>query len=221
MTKINGIIFDMDGLLVDSESVYYEGTQLVADQYQLPYTKATYLQSLGLSDQAMHQMYHEQYDELIGQSNVEAFIHESYTYCYELLASGAAALKPGVNELFAYCELQGIQKVVASSNTRGLITLLLTKAGIINQFSAIFSVEDVPQAKPDPALFLKAQKWLDLPKEEVLVLEDSRNGILAAHAASIPVIMIPDLLPAPADIERLVTLESLHQVPAYLQNLNP
>ncbi|MFD2728447.1 HAD family hydrolase [Enterococcus camelliae] len=216
MTELKAIIFDMDGLLVDSETVYYEGTQQIADEFGLPFTKETYLAGLGISDEELHLFYHKLYDDQIGYQEVERFIVVSYAHCVTLFQAGRAQLKSGARELLAFCHEKKIATVVASSNSRELITLLLEKTGIFNQFQAIFSVEDVHRAKPDPALFLAAAKHLGYDKESLLVLEDSKNGLIAANQAGIPVIMIPDLLPAPADVPVLTVLPQLDSVPAFL-----
>lgn len=215
MTKLTGIIFDMDGLLVDSELVYYEGTQHIADRLSLPFTKETYLAGLGISDEELHRYYHQLYDAQVGHDEVERFIQVSYDYCVSLFEAGHVKLKPGVHELLAFCRAKKIKTVVASSNTKKLITLLLNETGIFEQFEAIISADDVPRAKPDPAIFLAAREYLQAERRELLVLEDSKNGLLAAQAAGIPVVMIPDLLPPP-DMPDLQVLSQLTDVPDFL-----
>ena len=97
------------------------------------------------------------------------------------------------NSLFL--EEHQIPKVVASSNQRAVIELLLKKNNLFERFETIVSAENVQRAKPDPEIFLLANQKLGTAKKETLILEDSQNGILAASAAEIPVVMVPDLLP--------------------------
>lgn len=107
---------------------------------------------------------------------------------------GAVQLKPGVIELLDFLEEHRIPKVVASSNQRHIIELLLEKNQLTNYFETIVSAENVKRAKPDPEIFLLAHEYLGTKKQETLVLEDSKNGILAAASAEIPVIMIPEFV---------------------------
>lgn len=213
---LRAIIFDMDGLLIDSEQVYYRGSQEIADQYGFAYSKETYLNGLGLSDEELAAWYHTQYDALHGNTKVDAFVTDSYAHCLTLFDEGQGVLKPGVLDVLDFCHTRGIKTCVASSNTRELVEKLLQKQGILERFDAIFTADDVPFAKPDPALFLAAQEFLKFPKEELLVLEDSHNGILAANRAGISVIMIPDLLPPTVEMQMEAVLESLSDVPTYL-----
>ncbi len=216
MTKLKLIIFDMDGLLIDSEQVYYAGSQKIADQYQFDYTKETYLNGLGMSDEDLYRWYHEQYDELHGKELVERFITESYDCCLEMFEQGDGKLKAGVIELLDFCHDRKIKTCVASSNTRRLVEKLLQKQGILERFDAIFTADDVAQAKPDPALFLAAKEYFQTDVSEMLVLEDSHNGILAANQAQMAVIMIPDLLPPTVEMQMEAVLASLLDVPEYL-----
>ena len=132
-------------------------------------------------------------------------------------------------ELLTYLKANKIKWVIASSNQRAVIDELLEQAELTAYFSTVVSAEDVPKAKPDPAIFLAAQNLLGTKKEETLVLEDydvngiwnnydSQNGVLAAYRAEIPVIMVPDLLPPDADLKNktVAVVSSLHEVPKFL-----
>lgn len=216
MAKLEVLIFDMDGLLIDSEQVYYLGSQKIADQYEMAYTKETYLEGLGLSDEELYAWYHEIYDDIHGADLVTRFIEESYACCLDLFEQGEGKLKPGVVEVLDFCAQHQIKTCVASSNTRPLVKQLLEKQGIFERFDAVFTADDVAKAKPDPALFIAAKEYFQTQPQHMLVLEDSHNGILAANRADISVIMIPDLLPPTVDMQMEAVLESLSDVPHYL-----
>lgn len=212
------VIFDMDGLLFDTEIVYYEASQMVADQMGFPYDKELYLKYLGVSDEEVWANYHQIFASF-GKNNVQKFIKGAYEETIRRFSLGAVQLKPGVNELLDFLEEHRIPKVVASSNQRHIIELLLEKNQLTNYFETIVSAENVKRAKPDPEIFLLAHEYLGTKKQETLVLEDSKNGILAAASAEIPVIMIPDLLAPSEDLQQktLAVLSSLHEVPGYLK----
>ncbi|EPM6850943.1 HAD family hydrolase [Enterococcus hirae] len=212
------VIFDMDGLLFDTEIVYYEASQMVADQMGFPYDKELYLKYLGVSDEEVWANYHQIFASF-GKNNVQKFINDAYEETIRRFSLGAVQLKPGVIELLDFLEEHRIPKVVASSNQRHIIELLLEKNQLANYFETIVSAENVKRAKPDPEIFLLAHEYLGTKKQETLVLEDSKNGILAAASAEIPVIMIPDLLAPSEDLQQktLAVLSSLHEVPGYLK----
>lgn len=212
------VIFDMDGLLFDTEIVYYEASQMVADQMGFPYDKELYLKYLGVSDEEVWANYHQIFASF-GENNVQKFINDAYEETIRRFSLGAVQLKPGVIELLDLLEEHRIPKVVASSNQRHIIELLLEKNQLTNYFETIVSAENVKRAKPDPEIFLLAHEYLGTKKQETLVLEDSKNGILAAASAEIPVIMIPDLLAPSEDLQQktLAVLSSLHEVPGYLK----
>ena len=212
------VIFDMEGLLFDTEIVYYEASQMVADQMGFPYDKELYLKYLGVSDEEVWANYHQIFASF-GKNNVQKFINDAYEETIRRFSLGAVQLKPGVIELLDFLEEHRIPKVVASSNQRHIIELLLEKNQLTNYFETIVSAENVKRAKPDPEIFLLAHEYLGTKKQETLVLEDSKNGILAAASAEIPVIMIPDLLAPSEDLQQktLAVLSSLHEVPGYLK----
>lgn len=212
------VIFDMDGLLFDTEIVYYEASQMVADQMGFPYDKELYLKYLGVSDEEVWANYHQIFASF-WKNNVQKFINDAYEETIRRFSLGAVQLKPGVIELLDFLEEHRIPKVVASSNQRHIIELLLEKNQLTNYFETIVSAENVKRAKPDPEIFLLAHEYLGTKKQETLVLEDSKNGILAAASAEIPVIMIPDLLAPSEDLQQktLAVLSSLHEVPGYLK----
>lgn len=212
------VIFDMDGLLFDTEIIYYEASQMVADQMGFPYDKELYLKYLGVSDEEVWANYHQIFASF-GKNNVQKFINDAYEETIRRFSLGAVQLKPGVIELLDFLEEHRIPKVVASSNQRHIIELLLEKKQLTNYFETIVSAENVKRAKPDPEIFLLAHEYLGTKKQETLVLEDSKNGILAAASAEIPVIMIPDLLAPSEDLQQktLAVLSSLHEVPGYLK----
>ncbi|MHC5372444.1 HAD family hydrolase [Enterococcus sp. LJL120] len=216
MKKLSGVIFDMDGLIFDTEMLYYKATQKVADDLGFAYSKEVYLDFLGVSDEEVWENYHQIYADK-GTEAVDKFINESHAEVLRMFEKGEAALKPGVHQLMDYLNERKIPKIVASSNQRHVIELLLENAELKDEFIDIVSSEDVKRAKPDPEIFEVAVKRLNTAKEETLVLEDSQNGVLAAHKAGIPVIMVPDLLVPTDDLlaKTLHVLDSLEKVPDY------
>lgn len=218
MKKVKGIIFDMDGLLFDTESIYCEANLVVAEKYDLPFTKETYAKYIGISDEEVWADLHKIFADH-GEETVQKFIDESWGIAHDRFKTGEVDLKPGVHELLAYLEDKNIPRVLASSNVRPVIEILLEHAGIRDKFSDIISAEDVKFAKPDPEIFVIAADRLGIDPADGLVLEDSKNGILAAEGAGVPVVMVPDIVPPTADLKEKTeaVLSSLHEVINYLE----
>lgn len=218
MTKFDGIIFDMDGLLFDTEMIYYQSTQKIADQLGFPYSKELYLNFLGVSDEEVQENYHRIFKDY-GKEKVTEFIDLSYADTIQEFEKGNVPLKKGAKELLVFLEEQNIPRVVASSNVRPAIELLLENAGIRSYFDTIISAEDVSRAKPDPEIFQKAVAHLQTENHRTLVLEDSEHGVTAAYQAGIPVIMVPDLLEPSEELKSktLTVVESLYEIPSLIK----
>ncbi|HCM84685.1 MULTISPECIES: HAD family hydrolase [Enterococcus] len=218
MKKVKGIIFDMDGLLFDTESIYCDANLVVAEKYDLPFTEETYARFIGISDEEVWAELHKMFVDH-GKETVQKFIDESWGMAHDRFKTGNVDLKPGVHELLAYLEEKEIPRVLASSNVRPVIEILLEHAGIRDKFSDIISAEDVKFAKPDPEIFMIAADRLGIAAADGLVLEDSKNGILAAEGAGVPVVMVPDIVPPTAEIKEKTeaVLPTLHEVINFLE----
>ncbi len=219
MRNLQGVIFDMDGLIFDTEQLYYRATKEIADEFAIAYDMDIYKRYIGVGDDEVWAAYHEMYDDLHGEEVIADFIERSFNRTIELFEAGVADLKPGLAEILAYLDEKQIPRIIASSNQRRIIDILLEKNELQETFAHIVSFEDVARAKPDPEIFEKAHQFFDVPKENLLILEDSKNGILAAHDAGIDVIMIPDLLEPTSDLidKSLAVLPTLADVPGFLE----
>ena len=220
MTKIKAVIFDMDGLMFDTETVYYKANQLTADKYDMDFTKETYMQYVGAGDDIYFAGLREQFKN---HPHIETFLKESTKKAEELLLKGQVDKKDGLIELLDYLTKEKIVCIVASSSHREMVDKLTQRLGVRKYFKEMVGGNEVPTAKPDPAIFEKAFAKTNLKnKEEALILEDSKNGILAAHRAGIPVILVPDLLEPDDEMkEKAVALkENLHQVIDYINEKN-
>ncbi|MGM9985781.1 MAG: HAD family hydrolase, partial [Bacillaceae bacterium] len=102
--------------------------------------------------------------------------------------------KEGLDELLQYLQANNIPMVVATSTYRKMALWILEKAGVLGYFKGIVCGDEVKESKPDPEIFVKACNLLGLQPEECIVIEDSENGLRAAHAAGIRTIFIKDLV---------------------------
>ncbi len=211
-----GIIFDMDGLLVDSEKIYYQANIRAAKEMGFDFTPEDHHAILGTTDTYLRNYFKA---KLGSATAATEFIDRSYRNVATVVEADGVAIKPRLVDLLDYCDNQGISRVIASSNFRSMVDDFMQSTGLQSRFSQIVAGDEVTHGKPNPEIFLKALDRLALPAPSALVLEDSPNGVMAASKAAIPVIMVPDLI-APTAItnqQTLATVGDLAQVIPYLE----
>lgn len=217
MKKYQGVIFDMDGLLFDTEHVYMNVNIELAPTYGIKGMTNEYLMGVvGLSDQECYETYRRDFPE-VSQEQMEAFIQAGHERVTQVFASGEVPLKPGARELLTFLAEKEIPCVIGSSNLRKFINLLTEKADISHFFQGTICAEDVKKAKPDPEIVEKAVTLLNLSPTDCLMLEDSLNGARAAFAAGVDVVVIPDLIQPNEEMkEKALAIEShLSAIQAY------
>jgi HAD superfamily hydrolase (TIGR01509 family) len=190
MAAIKGLIFDFDGLIIDSESPEYQSW---ADMYKahncsLPFEK--WAECIGTADAFDPAKYLE---ELIGRpiDRAEALVRRRAQFA-ELMAT--QPLLPGVADCIASARRRGIKLGVASSSTRNWVVGNLSRFGLATEFDAICCREDVVAVKPDPALYVAVLQGLGIRAKEAIALEDSPNGVLAAKRAGIFCVAVPNAI---------------------------
>ncbi|MBQ3425946.1 MAG: beta-Ala-His dipeptidase [Clostridia bacterium] len=183
------VIFDMDGLIFDSERVFMRELGEVMKPHGYIMRRENYLKTLGLTADALKgkvlEIYGEDYPH-------EEFSEITRVRVGEIARAGKLPVKEGIRELLAWLKERNIPCAVASSSKRRYVLDYLNAAGLEDYFETVIGGDDVSCSKPEPDVFLAALG--DIPPEEALVLEDSENGIIAASRAGIPVICIPDML---------------------------
>lgn len=198
--KITSVLFDNDGLLVDSERVTFEIWQEIFQRHGFQLSLEDYCDLTGMTENSTAARIRERFPGLDPYDVVFA----EWDARYELLApAGGVPLKKGAIELLDYADRHGFRKAVASSNSLYWIKTLLTANGIFDRIDAVSYDKLVEHGKPAPDLFLKAAELLGSKPEECVVLEDSANGIRAAHAAGMIPICIPDLRQPSDEIKAL------------------
>ena len=188
MSKL--VIFDMDGLMFDTEPLYYEANQRTADKLGIPFDYAFYKQFIGASDADFFKAIYQ----TVPKEKADLFVDESRKDLKELFYSTTPKLKPGLRELLDSLKEDDVRLAVASSSHHELIDTLLEKADLTTYFDAVVGGDEVKQSKPSPEIFLKAAELTGPEHSDVIVLEDSLNGIRAGHSAGFKVIMVPDLI---------------------------
>ena len=186
-------LFDMDGLLLDTEVIYIEAMQAAArtlGQREMP---VEFCHSMvGVPGHECNLMIEAHYGE--GFSIAEFRKH--FSTDLRRLMDGGIPLKPGVVELLDFLTGRGLPLAVATSARRTSAEHHLDKAGLLDRFAALVTRDDVERAKPHPDIYLEAARRLGVPPERCLAFEDSNIGLAAAHAAGTMAFMVPDLVAA-------------------------
>ena len=199
--KIRGVLFDMDGVVIDSERLFTRFWMASAADLGFPmtYEQALQLRSLGKAP---------------SQAKLDAFFGPVLDYdtlrnrrielMEAFIAEHGVEEKKGIRELLACLKEKGIPCAITSSSSIPLIRRHLGNLGLLDGFTALCSGKDVPQGKPAPDIYLHGAATLGLPPENCLALEDSPTGILSAYRAGCMAVMVPDLDQPDEETEKLL-----------------
>ena len=193
------VIFDMDGVIVDSEAVYLAGYLHAARLYDLPIEdmRAAVGRAVGVVDAMERAIMTETFGHL-PQFSLDKTYKACRDYFNNAVETGQIDLKPGAAEILQSLRNKNIPVGLASSSPRTMIEKVLKRHGVLQYFDVVISGDMVQKGKPDPEIFLLCADALGIPVSkysETFVIEDSHNGIRAAYAAGMRPIMVPDQLP--------------------------
>jgi HAD superfamily hydrolase (TIGR01509 family) len=211
---ILAVVFDMDGLLIDSEALYRDALLTAAAAIGKPLPIEIFHTLIGApithNRQRLLDHFGPDYDIEALFADASRRFHEEVDY--------ENILKAGVTELLDRLEALGIPRAIATSSPHDAVDRHLGPSGLKSRFQAIIARGDYAQGKPAPDPFLTAAKALGVAPESCLALEDSHNGVRAAHAAGMMTVMVPDLLEPNDEMHEkcVVVAESLHRVLALI-----
>lgn len=212
----DAVVFDMDGVIFDSEKLVVVCWQEIAKKYNVPNIEEACHECLGLNRVATKEKFLQRYGEDfpydVYKSEMSALYHSRYS-------GGNLPQKPGVVELLQALKLAGKKVALASSTRQEVVIAELTDGGIVSFFDSIVCGDMVSKSKPDPEIFLKACECLGVKPEQAYAIEDSYNGIRAASGGGLRPIMVPDMAEPTTEMEELaeVILPSLFEVKTYLR----
>lgn len=185
----DGVIFDMDGVLVDSERMYLRANMVAGRQQGLTLTAEDYAPLAGASNATANAFFQKYFPG----EKAQEFLNDTYALVDQYVAAGELAIKPGVKPLLRILHEANIPMAVGSSNYGRTVHEFLAKVGIEDEFAHIITSDDVHAGKPAPDIFLAAAQALAIPPAPALVVEDSANGIQAALTAKMTPVLVPDL----------------------------
>ena len=210
------VIFDMDGLMIDSERVTYnEYVKKLAQLGHHDFTEELYRNCLGKNKQGICQVFIDHYGQDFPMDEVWDDVH---VWIDESLRQYVPK-KKGLVELLEYLKANNYKTIVATSSGRARVDEILKNGNLTEYFDDSICGDEVTHGKPHPEIFLTACQKLDVKPEEALVLEDSEAGILAAYDGHIDVICVPDMkYPEPQFVEKVTKIiDSLDEVIDYLK----
>ena len=187
---IAGVIFDMDGLMTDTERLYIDLWCQILREQGMEEHREVVTRCIGMDHGKMRAYIKNTLGEDFDYLSVLGEVGKrSERYCRE----NGIPVKPGLYELLDYLDANGIPYAVATSSRGEGARSKLLKIGVLSRLHGLITGDMVEKGKPDPEIFVRAAQSLRLPPESCLVLEDSPHGILAAHGAGCLPMMIPDL----------------------------
>ena len=213
------VIFDMDGVILDSERIYQEIEREMYAELGIPVSREEHLRFMGTAEKAMWGYMRRRYrlkptlEELIREER------ERFTTRLEL--PGSIPLMDGIRPLLRSIRTEHIPCWIASSSSREIIRKVLRIHRLGSYFLGTVSGEDVRRSKPAPDIFLKTAELAGFNPSRCLVIEDSENGVRAARAAGMKVIALDRLQDLPLNLsEANSTVKSLSEIsPALLHKL--
>jgi HAD superfamily hydrolase (TIGR01509 family) len=212
------VIFDMDGLMLDTEPLAAQAWIDAARELGIDFDHAVTLRLIGLNFADCGTLIRAHHGD---DYPVEALMHAWGSAYDAIVEREGIVIKPGLLELMAWLETEDVRKAVATSTRRARALSKLIHAGLFERFSVLVGGDEIAQGKPAPDIFVETARRLGIDAADCIVLEDSEPGVRGAIAAGMTPIMIPDLHPPSAALlaMRPLVLPTLHDVRAHLMTL--
>ncbi|MPZ36705.1 MAG: HAD-IA family hydrolase [Rhizobiales bacterium] len=212
---VEAVIFDMDGLLLDTESLYRAAMVASALGMGYDFPDEFCRSMVGTAETEIHLILQQRFG---ADFPIARLFQDCELQMRQRLEAGVP-VKAGAVELIGELAARGLPMAVATSTFRRIAEHHLRRAKLFDYFTTVCTREDVTRGKPHPDIFLKAAAALGIRAERCLVLEDSHHGIRAAHAAGTMPIMVPDMLPATDELRGMcvAVVSDLHDVRSILK----
>ncbi len=212
---IDAVIFDMDGLMLDTERIAQQMWQKTGQEYGFEIREEIYMEAIGRTAADTGAIFRREFG---GDFPFDAMYKRKQELLHQAIKEDPIPTKAGLFELLDFLEGQQLPKAVATSTPRKTALVKLTKTNLINRFPVIVCGDEVENGKPAPDIFLKAAAGLGIAPGKCLVLEDSESGIKAAHAGGMIPINVPDMKQPSDEVQEIAfsIVRSLADIPALL-----
>ena len=198
---IKGAVFDMDGLMFDTEKLVYQAWQRVMDSNGYDYDFEIYKKTVGRRTAETRKFYEELYG---GEFDYQRLRSEANVFLRDDIETNGVPLKKGLVNILEYLKNHNMKIALATSTSSTTAMGLLEKANVKQYFDRFVCGNMVKNGKPHPEVFLTAAKELCLKPESCIALEDSINGIKSAYNAGMKPLMVPDLLEPTEEIKPML-----------------
>lgn len=198
--KIRAVIFDMDGLMLDTESIAVRAYQAAGAKLGVNFPTEFLHSLIGLTSTASDQAIKSHFGKSVSIQKLDILFWESY---HQEIREKGIGLKTGIVELLNFLQNNALPCAVGTSTETKLAEKELALVGLAQYFQFIVGGDQVVSGKPSPDIYLRAAELLELAAQDCLVIEDSENGVRAAHAAGMQTIIVPDLKEPSAEIKAL------------------
>jgi beta-phosphoglucomutase len=182
----DGVIWDVDGTLVDTAELHFQAWVRLAAERNWPFSRADFTATFGRRNP---EILRQLFGEHLSDAEVAALGDQKEIYYRDAAAQGVELL-PGVRSLLEELQAAGFRQAVGSSAPRANLELILRITHIASYFTAVVAMEDTTRGKPDPQVFLVAAERLGLPPARCVVVEDAVAGVQAAHAGGMKCIAV-------------------------------
>lgn len=214
------LIFDMDGLLLDTEGLYKKSWTQVAAEMGFDLSDSLYLKLIGITVADAEDVLASAFGAGFDKAHFHVKAAEQYEHLHE---TEGLSLKPGVRELLLWARENGLVCAVGTSTVTAEAKRRLEVHNLGEFFAAVVGGDMVAKGKPDPETFIRAQEAINMTATDCMVLEDAHSGLVAARAGGMRSCLVPDMLPA-SDASRELAegvFDSLHDVCRWLENECP
>jgi len=212
------VIFDMDGVLVDSERLMLKSFEQAMKEMDLPGGLEAYLMTLGSDIDDTLAVFSARCG---GPDHASALLNRMAELTRDSMVNNGVPVREGAPELLAFLQEKGCRLALASSNQLVNIEAQLNGAGLLHYFETVVSGDDVSRGKPDPEIYAKAFAQLDTPDARAFAIEDAPAGVRSASGAGLLPILVPDLQQPDAGTVKLAyrVFDTLWQVRDYFASI--
>jgi len=215
--KIKLIIFDMDGLMFDTERLAFIHWKEAGEKFNYKINDKVFKQTIGLKLKETEEVYKEYYGAGFPFKKIK---NEKIKLAENYILSEGVPLKEGLYELLEYIKGKKLKMALATSAKKSRMEMLLNLSDTRKYFDVVTYGDEIVNGKPDPEIFLKTSQKVNCPPKNCMVLEDSENGIIAAYKAEMLPVMIPDIIEPGEEIEAMLFKKfcSLKEVKDYFED---
>ncbi|MCI9462843.1 MAG: HAD family phosphatase [Lachnospiraceae bacterium] len=198
--KEKAVIFDMDGVIFDSERLVLDCWEQIGTKYRIPDIRETFIECIGTNKTKTQEIVYAHYGK---EFAYDEFAGESSVLFHEYVEKNGLPVKKGVRELLQYLSVLSVPVGVASSTRLAVVEEELRQAGLYDYFQIVMGGDQLKRSKPEPDIYLMTCEKMGVQPRNAYAVEDSHNGIRSAYRAGMMPVMVPDLLPATEEMKEM------------------